>query len=278
MHEFTSCILCSDYSLDRLYPIAIFGFFAGTRLTVLEVSGNSDLCLDMHIWGTDLDLCWLRTEIWKKPNHRGMKRLISIFFGKSNIVLEPLWHRNEDIVEHSKYLITVSHIIRDDTDSKEIIEISRMTVGIVLARELAIDRKRCLDPIRDIEDRDRVRYDSTDHFSCLVDKKILLLTQGDEFGRDTSIISWIEDAEALRLEGLSKLKYTESISDRSIDIESLESNPFSLGWIWMMIECLHIVQTICELDEYHSQITHHRHEHLAEGLDSAFFSSIADRR
>jgi hypothetical protein len=276
MHELTSRILRSDDSLDRLYPIAIFGFFARSCLTILEVGSHTDLCLDMHIWRTDLDLCRLRAKVWKKPDYRGMERLISIFFWEGDIILEPLWHRDEHIVEDSEDLIAVSHIIRDDTDSEEIIEITRMRIGVVLARELPIDRKRGLDPIRDIEDRDRVRDDTTDHFSSLVDEKILLLTQGDELCRDTSIILWMEDTETLRFESFSKLKYTESISDRSIDIEGFEGNPFPLCWIRMMIECLHIVQSISELDHDDTKVTDHRHEHLAEGLDRPFFSSIAD--
>lgn len=73
VHEFTSSILRSDDSLDRLYPVAIFGFFARSRLAVLKVSSHSHLCLDMHIWRTDLYLCRLRSEIWKESNYSGMK-------------------------------------------------------------------------------------------------------------------------------------------------------------------------------------------------------------
>jgi hypothetical protein len=73
MHEFSSSILRSDNSLDRLYPIAIFGFFARSRLTILKMSCHSHLCLKMHIWSTDLYLCRLRTEIWKKSYHRRME-------------------------------------------------------------------------------------------------------------------------------------------------------------------------------------------------------------
>jgi hypothetical protein len=167
-------------------------------------------------------------------------------------------------VENSEDLIAVSHIIRDDTDSKQVIEIARMIVGIVFSGELAIDRKWGLDTIGDIDDRYRVRYDSLDHLSSLVDKKILFLTQSDELCRDTSIVVWIEDTKTLRLKRFFELKYTEPIGDRSIDIESLESDTLSLRWIWMMIECLHVVETIRELDHDDTEITHHCHQHLAE--------------
>jgi hypothetical protein len=82
--------------------------------------------------------------------------LVSIFFGEGDIVLEPLGHRDKYIVEDPEYLVAVSDIVRDDTDSKEIIEITRMRIGVVFARELAIDRERGLDAIGDIDNRDLV--------------------------------------------------------------------------------------------------------------------------
>lgn len=57
-----------------------------------------------------------------------MEGLISVFFWECYIVLEPFWHRDEYIMEHSEYLIAVSDIIGDDAYSKEVIEITRMRV------------------------------------------------------------------------------------------------------------------------------------------------------
>jgi hypothetical protein len=73
--------------------------------------------------------------------------LVSIFFGEGDIVLEPLGHRDEYIVEDPEYLVAMPDIVRDDAYSKEIIEITRMRIGIVFARELAIDRERGLDTV-----------------------------------------------------------------------------------------------------------------------------------
>ena len=66
---------------------------------------------------------------------------VSVFFRKGNIVFEPFWHRNKDIMEDSENLITSGNIVRDDTDREEIIEILRMSVGIFFSRKFAIYTK-----------------------------------------------------------------------------------------------------------------------------------------
>ncbi len=73
LHELTSSIFSSHDPLDGLDPVAIFGLLTRTGLTILKMSSNSDLCLDMHIWCTDLDLCRLRSNLRKKSYHRRME-------------------------------------------------------------------------------------------------------------------------------------------------------------------------------------------------------------
>jgi hypothetical protein len=97
-----------------------------------------------------------------------------------------------------------------------------------------------------------------------VHEKILLLTQTHELCGDTGELNGIKYTKTLGFECLLELEYTETICNRGIDIECLECYTFTFGWIWMMIERLHIVQAISELDHDDSEITHHSEEHLAE--------------
>lgn len=87
----------------------------------------------MHLLGTDLDLSWLRSNLWKESNNGRVERLVSIFLRECDIVFESLWHRDKHIVEHSENLITMRDIVRDDAYREEVIEVTSMGIGILLA-------------------------------------------------------------------------------------------------------------------------------------------------
>lgn len=72
-HEFSTFHTMFDDIFDGFYPVTICGFYRLPFFTIVEVCCNSDFCLDMHIWSTDLDLCWLRANFRKKSYYSRME-------------------------------------------------------------------------------------------------------------------------------------------------------------------------------------------------------------
>lgn len=73
LHEFASLHTVFDDIFDRLYPVAVCGLYRLSLLTIVEVCCDSDLCLQMHIWRTDLYLCRLRSYLREESYHGRMK-------------------------------------------------------------------------------------------------------------------------------------------------------------------------------------------------------------
>lgn len=206
-----------------------------------------------------------------------MERLVSILFRESNIVLEPLGHRDEDIVQYSEDLITPRDRIRDYPDGEEVIEVARMGIGIFFSRELLVDTVGCLDPVADVSDRNTVRDHLSDHGFCLREKKLLFFSKFFELLRDARIFCWMEDSKTLRLKHLLHMEDTQSISNWGIDIERLEGNPFAFFRIRMEVEGLHVMESICELHDDDTEVFDHSDEHLAKTLNTSFLTTILDR-
>ena len=145
---------------------------------------HSDFCLDMHLFCTYLDLGRLRAHFWEEPDDGGVERLVSIFFREGDIVLEPFWHRDEYVMQHSEYFITSGYILCDDADSKKVVEISSMAVGIFFSLEFFVYAVWRLDPIGYIDDGDTLGYHLANYRFCLSDEILLLFPHALELSCD----------------------------------------------------------------------------------------------
>lgn len=65
MHELTSSLLGINDSFDRLHPVAVFGLLTLATLTILKMSSDTDLSLEMHLSSSYLYLSRLGAEVWK---------------------------------------------------------------------------------------------------------------------------------------------------------------------------------------------------------------------
>lgn len=180
-------------------------------------------------------------------------------------------------MEYPEDLITVRNTISNDTNRKKIIQVFCVLVGESFSLELLVDAIGGLDPMRNLDDRKSISEIFSDHFLGFFYEKILLTSESIELSPDFLVCFWLEMLEALGLEHFLESEDTESISDRSIDIQSLESDPSSLLRSRMMLEGLHIMEAIGELHDDHSHISDHCEEHLSEAPDRPIISTVLDR-
>lgn len=104
----------------------------------------------------------------------------------------------------------------------------------------------------------------------------MLFSETRELSGDLLIGIWMEYMKTLCFEHFLHAKYTESISDRSVDIECFEGDTFTFFGIWVSTESLHVMQTISEFYDDDAEVLDHRDEHLTETLYRALLTSVLD--
>ena len=93
---------------------------------------------------------------------------------------------------------------------------------------------------------------------------------------DLTIFVGVEYLEDAILQIDLELIESELLAERDIDLHRLHRYPDPLFFFGMKTQCLDIVHTICELDEYHSEILCHSEKSLLQCLDLSIFSLISD--
>lgn len=196
-HELSSFERVFYDFFDRRYPVAIFRFYRCSLFCIFEMRSHSDFCLDMHLFCTYLDLGRLRAHFWEESDDGGMERLVSVFFREGDIVLEPFWHRDEYVMQDSEYFITSGYILCDYADSKKVVEISSMAVGVFFSLKFFVYAVWRLDPIGYIDDRDALGDHLANYRFCLSDEILLLFSHALELSRDRHICLGMEHAKTL---------------------------------------------------------------------------------
>ena len=212
----------------------------------------------MHLKGSNLN--FKRLSI--RSDQRGMQRLVHIWFGHCNIVLETSWNWLIHLMDHTKCRITVLHCIYQDTHCKQIVNLINR---LILIYHLFIDTEKvfytavnlCLNSgfyHMLMHSLDNIPYEFlTDAFT-----KCYFLNQ-------IIINIWFQIFQGKVIQLYFDLGNTKTLCDRRIDVHRL-SCLLLLFLRSHVLKSTHIMKTVCKLDQNNTDILCHGKEHLAKAL------------
>ena len=191
-----------------------------------------------------------------------MERLVHIGLWVCDIVLEAVRHRAEHIVDKSENIVTFCNSCDDDTYSILVVDLvdvlvsdENFAVDTVNALYSAVDLRR-LSEILGLEAFGNALLDDFDKgftFFLLIFENTL----------DLVVSIGVKIMESKILKFLLDSSDTETVSDRSVDIHSLQSD-ISLLVHWTVAESTHIMETVGKLDNHYTDILRHGKEYLSD--------------
>ncbi len=227
-------------------------------LLVVPVGGDPLLGHQVHLPGADLHLEGLPAL----AHHRRVERLVEVGLGHGDVVLEPARDRAPALVDHAQGGVGVFEVARDDAEGQVVVELGDVDA---LAAQLLVDRVVALDPVADlgldrrlIEGLDQAAADPLDgplaHLHLLRDLRVEL-----------GVLVRVEVVEGQVLEVALDPRHPEAVGDGGVDLQRLARDaPARLGR--QVLEGLHVVQPVGELDQDHPDVLGRGEDHLAEGL------------
>ena len=210
----------------------------------------------MHLFCTDLDL----ERLSGRSDQRCMQRLVHIRLRHSNIILETSRNRRIHLMDHTQRRITVFYRFYYDTHSKQIIDLVNR---LILIHHLLIDTEEMFDTSVDLCFDIRILhmcryffYDLLYEFFPLCLSCIDLVHQVIEHLR-----LGIFERQVIKL--CLDLGNTKTLCDRRIDVHRL-FRFFFLLCRRHELQGTHIMQTVCQFDNDHTDILRHGKEHLTQ--------------
>ena len=119
-----------------LQPEQVLGRLA---LLVAPVRGDAVLGAPVHLLGADLHL----DRLARRPDDRGVQRLVEVELGHRDVVLEPALHRLPHRVDRAQRGVAVLHRLDDDADADEVLDVVEL---LALGDHLLVDRPVVLRP------------------------------------------------------------------------------------------------------------------------------------
>jgi hypothetical protein len=228
------------------------------RVLVLPVGGDPELGGLVHRAGADLDL----ERAALRPDHRGVQRLVEVHLRHRDVVLEPPGDRTPGRVQLAEDRVAVTDRGHDDADRDEVVDL----VELLAAQDhLLVDRVVVLRAAGDLAADLQLAQ-------LVVDRGHDLLEVGLPFGvaflhhrHDLLVALGVEGLEAEVLEPQLELLHPEAVRQRRVDVERLLRDPLLL-LARHVLDRLHVVETIGELDDQDPDVLRHREDHLAQGL------------
>ena len=106
---------------------------ARLALLVAPVRGDAELGAPVHLLGADLHL----DRLARRPDDRGVQRLVEVELGHRDVVLEPALDRLPHRVDRAERGVAVLHRLDDDAHADEVLHV----VELLAARDhLLVDR------------------------------------------------------------------------------------------------------------------------------------------
>ena len=232
--------------------------FGATLFAILvqPVRGNAVFGDVMHALRADLN--FYRGTV--RADQRGMQRLIAIFLGDGNIVLELSRHRFVQAVQCTKRQITGRRVTNDDAES---VDIEHLREAQALLDHFSIDRIQAFFAAEHSGFDIRFTQFAADATKNLGQQFAPVTAHGFErFG---------QDVETRRMDMLKRqvLELPGNIVEADphrhghIDFQGFPGNAPTFVRPHES-HGLHVMQAISQFDEYDTQVAHHRHQHFAE--------------
>ena len=229
---------------------------------VRPMRGDATLGDQVHFLGANLHL---DRRAVRAEQHR-VQRLIAVGLGDGDEIAETPVQRFEHRMHDAQRVVALGHRTHHDAEAEDIHHlVERFSFRV----HLGIDAPRRLDPA----DQPVLQSFLGQPLRHLrLDPRQRLAPQ-QRLGADTffqyRMPPRVQRAEAEILQlGLDQV-HAQALRDRRIDLQRLARNARArLGRLGA--EGAHVVQTISQLDQNHTQVARHRQQHLAEALGRSF--------
>ena len=247
----------SDPGEGGLVPVAQGGVRARAHL-VLPVRRHAVLGGVVHLPGADLHL----EGDALGADDRGVHALVHVGLGRGDIVLEAPRHGFEHVVDDAEDVVAVWDGIDDDAEGADVVN----AVHVQLLRvHLAVDGIDVLD----------AAVDSGLHALLLkagLDPGLHAVHEAFQLGHalgqilgDLLVALGVEILEGQILQLPLGALHAETVRDGGVDLHGLQR----LGFLLLrrlVGHGTHVVESVGDLDEHHTDVLRHRKEHLAQVL------------
>ncbi len=227
-------------------------------LLVAPVGGDPLLGEEVHLEGADLHLEGLPALV----HHRRVQRLVEVRLGHRDVVLEAPGDGAPAAVHDAERRVGVLEARGDDAEGEVVVELRDVDA---LAAQLLVDRVVALDAEADLG-LDAVLAQGlgqlvADALGGLLAELQLLGDLAVQLGE----LVRVEVVEGEVLEVPLDPRHPQAVGDGGVDLERLARDPPPrLGR--QVVERLHVVQAVGELDDDHPDVLGRGQDHLAEGL------------
>ena len=212
----------------------------------------------MHLIGTYLYLKRLSARAYECR----VKRLVHVLLRHGNIVLETARYRLILLMYDTKHCVAVRYGIHQNSDGKEVIY---LVYSLVLIDHLLIYTEEMLCPAVYLCLDAGIRNILLDIVYQALDVGVALCLSECYLLYQIVICIRIEVLHTKVLELYLYLADTKSLRDRAVDILCFSGDTL-LCLLGLVLECTHIVQSVCQLYEDDPDILCHGEKHLAQIL------------
>ena len=244
--------------LAQPHDVAVALARLGLALLVAPVGGDAFLGDQVHLAGADLHLEGLALV----ADHRGVQRLVEVALRHRDVVLEAARDGTPALVHDAERCIGVLERPGDDAEGQVVEQLRDVDA---LAAQLLVDRVVTLDAeadlgvdLRLLEGLRQALADALDgglgELQLLGDLRVQL---GELVGIE------IEEGEVLEI--ALDPRHPQPVGDRRVDLERLARDA-AAGLGRQVLERLHVVQAVGELDQDDPDVLGRGQDHLAERL------------
>ena len=201
-------------------------------------------------------------------NHGGVQRLIHVVFRYGNIILEAAGHLRPQRVANAQHAVAFGDGIDDHADSDQIVN---LVEGLVLDDHLAVDGIQVLGAADDLEFHAHFGQLLRKLLNYELDIILALGTLDADLARNVLIAFGIDIAQGeifqLRLDFI----HAQTMRQRGVNIQRFTGDGhLTVGRF--EFKRAHIVQPVCQFNQYHADIAAHGQDHFAQRFSLMLFT------
>ena len=165
-------------------------------------------------------------------------------------------------MDHTKRRIAVLYRIYNDPDSKQIIDLVNC---LVLILHFFVDAEKVLDSSINLRLNSSILYMLTDFVNNALDIFLPDTLSDCDLVYQVIICLRLQIFQRKVIQLYLDLGNTESLCNGCVNFQRFSGNPL-LALRLLILKCPHIVKTVCQLDQDHTDILGHGKKHLPEVL------------
>src|ERR671920_1660904 len=193
---------------------------------------------------------------------RRVQRLVHVELGHSYVVLEAARDRLPDRMYDAEGAVAVAHVVDDDPETGEVVDLVEL---LVAPDHLVVDGIEVLDPPVNFRLYPRLSQVPEELGRCPVDKRLPVPAPGGDEVLYLLVAPGVKGGEGEVLEFPLYRVDPQPVGEGGVYLQGLRS--FSqLGLALEVGEGPHVVQPVGELDDDHTHVAAHGHDHLPQRL------------